>query len=51
MLCSQFSICGETREGVSNVFLTKLVGVNENLGVEGTRGGLNQPPRQIEPCV
>ena len=31
----QYSICGKTRggsEGISNVFLTKPVGVNENLG-------------------
>ena len=32
-------------EGVSNVFLPKPVGVNENLGLQNQREGLNPQPR------
>ena len=36
----QYSMCGKTRGGQQGIYnLTKPVGVNENLGVEGTRGG------------
>ena len=43
---TQYSICGKTRGGVSNVFLTIFLGVNENLGgLRGTRQGVKpQPP-------
>ena len=44
--CYQYSICGKTRGGqqcIFDVFLTKPVGVNENLGVERHQGGLNPP--------
>ena len=39
----QYSICGKTRGGVSNVFLTKPVGVNENLGGWEAPEGVKPP--------
>ena len=44
---AQYLICGKTRGGPAMYFWLNQWGVNENLGVEGTRGVLN--PRQIEP--
>ena len=50
----QYSICGKTRGGqkcIFDVFLTKPVGVNKNLGVERHQRGVTPPPLQIENCT
>ena len=44
---NQEAICGNTRGGqqcIFDVFLTKPVGVNDNLGVEMRQRGLNPNP-------
>ena len=46
----QYSICGETRgcqQCIFDYFLTKQVGVNENLGVERYQRGV-KPPNPID---